>query len=316
MKVDYLSCFRQLLLMAGGRYEESFDLGADIFIDIRRAVGEAVCLMDWYGQSSIDILREQDELYSIEWLQKAAGMGYFQANCILGLYHLVGKWVEKDCRRAVSLLEASAKSAAVTTRPILSDGFALVCVSYATPDYVLGCIFSSDEFVAADYTKALRHYERAAKMGDYYALLGALRILEGADGTLPIDIEAAEGLCADVLVDNVIAASTESFKHPSHGPNKRRFLLKRLEDYAKIARYKLQGEVLPLARWSQKTGVPQQVLEERISRGLPDADVLRPLDETGKAECDKDGVPLMESGPGQPTPYKLKAQTNEDESWK
>ncbi len=299
MNVDYRSRFRQLLLMAEGRYEESFELNAEIFVDIRRAIGEPVCLMDWYGQPSEDILREQDELYSVEWLQKAAGMGYFQTNCILGVYHLVGKGVEKDCCRAVSLLEASAKSAEKSadfmTRPMLSDGFALACVSYATPDYALGCIFSSDEFVVADYTKALRHYERAAKMGDYYALLGALRILEGADGVLPIDIEAAEGLCADVLADNVAAASTESFAHPPHGPNKRRFLLKKLEDYAKIARYKLQGEVLPLARWSQKTGIPQQVLEERISRGLSDAEVLRPLDETEMSECDKNETPSVES---------------------
>lgn len=301
MNVDYRSRFRQLLLMAEGRYEEAFELSAEIFVDIRRAIGEPVCLMDWYGHPSEDILREQDELYSIEWLQKAAGMGYFQANCILGLYHLVGKGVEKDSRRAVSLLEASAKSAEesadfmIMPRPMLSDGFALACVSYATPDYMLGNIFSSDEFVATDYTKALRHYERAAKMGDYYALLGALRILEGADGVFPIDIEAAENLCADVLADNVAAASTESFAHPPHGPNKRRFLLQRLEDYAKIARYKLQGEVLPLARWSQKTGIPQQVLEERIQRGLSDAEVLRPLDETEKAECDKSEALSVES---------------------
>ena len=302
MNVDYRSRFRQLLLMAEGRYEETFKLNAEIFADIRQTVGESVCLMDWYGQPSMDILREQDELYSIEWLQNAAGMGYFQANCILGLYHLVGKGVEKDCRRAVSLLEASAKSAEKSadfmTRTMLSDGFALACVSYATPDYALGSIFSSDEFVAADYTKALRHYERAAKMGDYYALLGALRILEGADGVLPIDIEAAENLCADLLVDNVVAASTESLAHPSPGPSKRRFLLKRLEDHAKIARYKLQGEVLPLARWSQKTGIPKQVLEERIQRGLSDAEVLRPLDETEKAECDTRGASLVESVAG------------------
>ena len=284
--------------MAKGRYEESFELSAEIFFDIHHAIGESVCLMDsWCGHPVL--LREQDELYSIEWLQKAAGMGYFQANCILGLYHLVGKGVEKDSCRAVSLLEASAKgadeSADFMARPMLSDGFALACVSYATPDYVLGSIFSSDEFVEADYTKALRHYERAAKMGDYYALLGALRILEGADGDLSIDIEAAEDLCADLLVDNVLSASAESLAHPSHRPNKRRFLLKRLEDYAKIVRYKLQGEVLPLARWSQKTGIPQQVLEERIQRGLPDAEVLRPLDETEKTECDESEAPSVES---------------------
>lgn len=291
------------MLLVEERYEEALKIMEDIACDIEHAIGGVGTLgvgfvfqqqYRWGGpRKRVDFLREQSELYSADWLQKAAEMGYFQPSCLLGLHHLVGKGVEKDVPKAISLLEASAKLAARHDGRQLFDGAALCYIAHSTPDYVLGCIFSSDEFVETDYTKAFAHYNRATKSGYYYALLGALWILEGADGVLPIDIDAAECLCADLLVDEVVRTVPSSFQHVSHGPSPRNFLLQKLEDYAKIARYKLQGEVLPLARWSQKTGIPQQVLEERIQRGLSDAEVLRPLDETEKAECDKSGVPSV-----------------------
>lgn len=296
MKVDYYSYFSGLLLIVEERYEEALKIMEDIGHDTYHAIGEKgfdPCLLASLSRTH-DLLRDQVELYSMEWLQKAAERGYLEANCILGLYYLIGKGVEKDCCKAISLLESSTKCVD-SGRPRLTDVLALLGVLPSTPDYVLGCIFSSNEFVEADYVKSLRHYERAAKMGDYYALLGALRILEGADGVLPIDIDAAECLCADRLVDEVVRAFPSSFQHASYGPSLRRFLLRKLKDYAKIARYKLQGEVLPLARWSQKTGIPQQVLEQRIQRGLPDAEVLRPLDEKEMNECDKSGDPSLEA---------------------
>lgn len=286
MKVDYRSYFRGLLLFVEERYEEARKIMEDCNRDIREAIGFGF-YPDWTGSWfwRQELLQAQAELYySIEWLQKAAGRGYYQAGCILALCYLIGKGVEKDCRKAISLLAASCVSRDL---PSLSDALAFNYVCPLTPDYVLGCIFSSDEFVDPDYMEALKHYERAAREGSFYrdgiyCLLGALRILEGADGASPINISVAENLCADLLVDEVVNSSPQRFKHASHEHSPRNFLLQKLEDYAKIARYKLQGEVLPLARWSQKTGIPQQVLEQRIQRGLPDAEVLRPLDEAEK----------------------------------
>ena len=280
------------------RYEEARKITEGCKRDIREAIG-----FDWCSDLTVPCLWRQELLqaeaelyYSIEWLQKATRRGYYQAGCILALCHLLGKGVEKDCRKAISLLAASCDNRDL---PSLSDALAFRYVSPLTPDYVLGCIFSSDEFVEPDYMEALKHYERAVREGAFYrdgiyCLFGVLRILEGADGGFPINISAAENLCADLLVDEVVTSSPQCFEHASHEPSPRNFLLQKLEDYAKIARYKLQGEVLPLARWSQKTGIPQQVLEERIQRGLSDAEVLRPLDETEKTECDKSGEPLME----------------------
>lgn len=278
MKVDDNSYFRGILLIVEKRYEEALKIMESVYDDI----GMDVDLLPYLGclkslRQPQDILGELSELCSLDWLQKAAEFGYFQAQCILGVHYLLGYGVEKDRQKAFLMLEVAAKSCTNTIRRKLSVGPALEVITRSTPDYVLGCIFSSGEFVETDYLKALKHYERAAGLGDFYALQGALRILESGDG-MPIDIFAAENLCTELLVDDVARSVSPSLK--TNG-----FLVQKLNDYAKIARYKLQGEILPLARWAQKTGIPQQVLEERISRGLSDAEVLRPLDE---AEKDKE----------------------------
>lgn len=292
MKSDYRSYFRGLLLLVEGRYEEALKIMEEVACDIERAIGDCrsaglgmfqqLNRDGIYRNGVMELLREQPELYSIDWLRKAAEMGYSQAGCLLGLCYLVGKGVKKDVPMAISLLKSAARNSDVKRRTLF-DVVALLHISDSTPDYVLGCIFSTGEFVDVNYAEAVTHYKRVAKDGSFYALLGALDILEGADGCFPISIDEAESLCADILVDDVARMPWE-LKILSCESSIGEFVLRKIEGYSTVPRYKLQGEILSLPRWSQKTGIPQEVLKDRISRGLPDVEVLRPLGESARSD--------------------------------
>lgn len=245
--------------------EKQYDDGLSLMSEAAKAgYHKAQYYLSKLYESGVGVKKSRKE--ALDWLYKAAEQDYYPAKYDLGLKFLLGKDVRKDCSKGIALLQ----DAAILAPDRISQWWEPVlghCVDRSGPDHVLGLIFSCNDYVAADYAKALQHFERSARMLNLDALREALTMLERGRG-VPVDFSSAEGLCRYVL--------TECIYHGYTTANQvKAYALRKLRSYADMARYELQGEALTLAEWADRSGVSAPWLKQRLDKHLPDSEVLK-----------------------------------------